>query len=568
MPLRLRILGILAIAVVPVLLGIAYNEFNLRQSREAEIRQQALATAQQTSFELARLVAGTEAVLDAIAALPSVSAEDWAGCDTFLSTLKRKLPQFLSLGVLDGSGRPVCRSGPDRSPASFADRAYFIDAMAAPETLVVADYTENPAGGVPTLPISRAFTAADGTVAGVATAALDLAWFGNMIRERQLPPNGSITIADRNGVIIAREPLPERFVGTRIPETYQPLVHGTAPGTIEVLSQDGTRRFLGYIPSTVKPVGLYISVGLATREAFAQIDAASLRTAAIILCAIGVAALIAVLLVRALIERPIRHIGRTIEQRRRGDRAARTRLVAGRGELEDLGAAVDRYADELDEALDRRDAAERQRELLAHELAHRIKNMLSTVQAVARQTFSRGGDIAAQVEVFEGRLRSIADAQTLLLAETASTVSLRQAIESATRPFEASVGERFTLEGPELPIGAKAALSVAMAFHELATNAVKYGALSVPGGHVAVSWTITSGMLELLWREMGGPAVAPPERTGFGTKMIEQMLAASLSGTAHIDYRVEGLHFTIRAAVSAMAPAPTASSPGGAALSR
>jgi two-component sensor histidine kinase len=544
------------VAIVPVLLAVAYNEFDLRQAREREIRSQALATAQQTSYELERLVAGTEAVLDAIAATPSVAAGDWASCENFLAAFKQKLPQFISLGVLDSSGRPVCRSDRVRSAISFADRPYFTDAVKAPNTLIVADYTVSRVRNVPTLPMTMAFTDADGRVTGVATAVLDLAWFGTMIRERQLPPGGSITIADRNGTIIAREPLPERFVGTRIPDQYQSLVRAPAPGTIEVLSQDGTRRFLGYIPATTPPVGLYISVGLATREAFALIDAATQRTGTIILAAVAIAVLIATLLVRALIERPIRQIGETITGRRTGNHAARTRLQPGRGELEDLGVALDRYADELDDALQRRDAAERQRELLSHELAHRIKNMLATVQAVARQTFSRGGNLPDLVEVFEGRLRSIADAQALLLAEDAAAVSLDKAVESATRPFEPKPGERFALEGPAIPLNPKAALSIAMAFHELATNAVKYGALSTATGRVRIAWAVAGDVLTLTWREVGGPPVEAPSRTGFGSRMIEQMLAASLSGTVAIDYRPQGVECTIVASVAALAPEP------------
>lgn len=126
---------------------------------------------------------------------------------------------------------------------------------------------------------------------------------------------------------------------------------------------------------------------------------------------------------------------------------------------------------------------------------------------------------------------------------------MRQIIDDAVRPH-GEVG-RFTLEGPDLTILPKTAISLALAIHELATNAVKHGALSRPEGRVSIRWARVRGAgparLTMTWQETGGPPVAVPNRRGFGTRMIERGLAAELGGTVQIEFRPEGLTCTVDA---------------------
>jgi len=123
---------------------------------------------------------------------------------------------------------------------------------------------------------------------------------------------------------------------------------------------------------------------------------------------------------------------------------------------------------------------------------------------------------------------------------------------SALRPHSAPDRERFAVEGPQLRLGPQCAVALSMAMHELATNAIKYGALSVPTGHVEVRWRADDGRFALTWRERGGPAVAVPERRGFGSRMIERALAMQLSGTVTIDYQPAGVLCTIDAPLDAI----------------
>jgi hypothetical protein len=116
----------------------------------------------------------------------------------------------------------------------------------------------------------------DGEVDRVAIAALDLTWLSTQLQERGLPPGGSVTVADRSGVVVARAPLAERFVGTRIPDAFLPLLNAPEPGSLDLVSQDGTRRMLGYVPLEHGPRGLYVSAGLSTEGAFSVVDRSTL----------------------------------------------------------------------------------------------------------------------------------------------------------------------------------------------------------------------------------------------------------------------------------------------------
>jgi PAS domain S-box-containing protein len=190
--------------------------------------------------------------------------------------------------------------------------------------------------------------------------------------------------------------------------------------------------------------------------------------------------------------------------------------------------------------------AEAHQRLLINELNHRVKNTLAIVQGIAHQTFKDGGAAPAAREAFEGRLAALSAAHDVLTDRSWAAVSLVKVIEDAIAPHGGRAG-RFSVDGPDVDLPPKAAVSLALAVHELSTNAVKYGALSQPGGSVAIGWSVEAGRLRLVWAESGGPEVAEPARRGFGTRMIERGLAAELDGSAVIEFRRGGLVCTIDA---------------------
>jgi len=197
--------------------------------------------------------------------------------------------------------------------------------------------------------------------------------------------------------------------------------------------------------------------------------------------------------------------------------------------------------------------AEAHQKLLIDELNHRVKNTLAIVQGIAQQTFKAGADPLRARDAFEGRLTALSDAHNLLTREHWGAVSMARIIGDAVAPHGA--GEGFELEGPDLPLAPKTAISLALAIHELATNAVKHGALSQPEGRVSIRWSLSEAAagprLMLTWTERGGPPVSTPSRRGFGTRMIERGLAAELGGSVKIDFAPGGLVCTVDAPLPA-----------------
>jgi PAS domain S-box-containing protein len=193
--------------------------------------------------------------------------------------------------------------------------------------------------------------------------------------------------------------------------------------------------------------------------------------------------------------------------------------------------------------------AEEHQRLLINELNHRVKNTLATVQSIASQTF-KGGHESAKREAFEGRLFALATAHDVLTREHWEGAELREIVVKALAPFQSDGLERFDLAGPELRLIPRSALALAMAIHELAVNAAKYGALSIASGRVIIRWLVSPGEprhLTFRWEERGGPTVAPPTRKGFGTRLIERSLALELSGQVKVSYEPSGVVCVIQA---------------------
>jgi two-component sensor histidine kinase len=190
----------------------------------------------------------------------------------------------------------------------------------------------------------------------------------------------------------------------------------------------------------------------------------------------------------------------------------------------------------------RRTAEDHQRLLIA-ELNHRVKNTLSTVQSIAMQTH-RSDD------TFLPRIQALAMAHDLLTEASWEGASLADVVNRTLALHVAGAPERMVVSGPAIHLNPNAAVTLNLAFHELATNAVRYGSLSNPTGRVSVTWTIDRRTdptaVEIEWRESGGPVVAAPARRGFGSRLIERGLAHELGGDCRLLFQPQGLECHIR----------------------
>jgi PAS domain S-box-containing protein len=182
-------------------------------------------------------------------------------------------------------------------------------------------------------------------------------------------------------------------------------------------------------------------------------------------------------------------------------------------------------------------AQERQK-LLLDELNHRVKNTLATVQAIAAQTLRTSPSPEAFRTAFEARLRALSNTHDLLTRSVWNGAELHAILRQELTPHGAS---RFELKGPPVRLDSRQTLTFGLIFHELATNAAKYGALSDTEGCVRVSWRVDGDRLMVDWVESGGPRVAPPTRRGFGSRLIDRSVRGELGGEAEIQYSEHGL---------------------------
>lgn len=557
-----RIVAITAAALLPILGVLVYNEVELRQSRGAEIHALAVATAEQAAREMERLTSGADGILHAVAAAPAVQAFDVEGCSNLLVRLTPTVPQFTRISILDLDGAVVCGSDPTAQGLDLSDRPYFTEALSNRGQLVVGEYTVSRVTGDKVLPLALAILGDNGQPRGVVATSMDLDWLGATLRDRQLARNGSLTIADHKGIIIAREPFPERFVGTAIPEAFQSLIRAEAPGSIEVTSQDGTQRILGYVPVISSPVGLYISAGIAREEAFGPIDAAARRTLALVLAAAIVAGGLSWLLGQRLVRGPVAQIASVLAARRAGDEKIRTNMRVRDGEIEALGATFDGYMDDLNTSREERDraeealraiAAEKERlaernELLAREMSHRVMNSFQLMESIfALQTRRVADPLARQVIAeAEERIRAMALVHRQLfqitrdeMQELDASAYLRALARDLAVAFAKGDVVRIEVDTEAgLILSPGQGIALGLLVTELVLNAIKHAFKARDQGTIRIVLrAAAAGQFRLVVEDDGTglpPSEARATAKGVGMKLLDGFLR-QLEGTLTVE---------------------------------
>ncbi|WP_297515097.1 sensor histidine kinase [uncultured Caulobacter sp.] len=362
---------------------------------------------------------------------------------------------------------------------------------------------------------------------------VDAASFTSVFRQQRVPDRWFATLIDNNLRVIARSRQNERFTGAIVSkEMRESLAHSTE-GFLKTVSLEGEPTVVAYTRSP--QTGWTLSVALPRS---AQGDAMNRS----VVIGSGVFLLLLVL-----------GIGLSLAYARRINDEIRSLVrdagAIGRGEslpaappggLEEIAAvhtALRHASREL--------AARQERQgVMINELNHRVKNTLATVQALARQSFAKAPlskDWSAPLDVFTERLIALSGAHDLLTRTGWREADMGQLI---TASLGAHV-DRVTREGPEVALPPHTAVGLSMVFHELATNSVKYGALSAPGGRVELTWRrdpVTDNLV-FVWRDIGGPPVQPPALPGFGTRLIENSIRREQKGQARFDFRPDGLVF-------------------------
>lgn len=229
-------------------------------------------------------------------------------------------------------------------------------------------------------------------------------------------------------------------------------------------------------------------------------------------------------------------------------------LARGRIIRDDAGKPL-RFSGAAVDITDRK-KTEEQRDDLAHEVAHRMKNTLAMAQAIVSQTLRAASSVQEAAQAITGRLGALALAQDSLFRTSWEEAEIHDVVDGALRPHRADE-EQIRVGGPSLTLTAQQSLGLALALHELSTNAVKYGAMSVPQGRVDVSWTLSAaGVFAFDWNESGGPPVVPRARSGFGSRLMERIVPSYFAGESMIAFDASGLRYHLRGTIETAANRP------------
>ena len=186
--------------------------------------------------------------------------------------------------------------------------------------------------------------------------------------------------------------------------------------------------------------------------------------------------------------------------------------------------------------------SEAARDLLIHELNHRVKNTLSAVQSIVNRTLRNAAAPPAAREAVDARILALSHAHNILSRRMWEAAELREIVQSVLAPYATNESGRVRLDGPDVHLTPRVAIALAMVLNELATNAAKYGAFSTQAGSVSLQWSMPDdNTLKMTWRESAGPAVTPPARTGYGSQFIERCITGELRGRLHMRYLPAGL---------------------------
>ncbi|MFK5600539.1 sensor histidine kinase [Methylobacterium sp. HMF5984] len=546
-----RILALVALALMPALAIQGYNEYALRASRDAAVRVDALGSARAAATDLVQLAQSLQQVLDLAAVDGSVRGKDSAACTAYLGLISERLPQLSLLSLAEPDGRVVCDSrGSPPGAYSNAERAYHKRVLAT-EAFAMGNFVVGVRTRQPAVHFAQPVRDADGRLTGVIVASVDLMQLSERLQDVLRFASTTLTVTDSEGTVLVRRPDHDAWVGRKLPPERLARLMDMGEGTRSIAGLDGRERVVGVAEPGGVLAGVHVVVGRDREVAFADIDAATERGIALILLGALLAGLATWFGGRRFIERPVQRLLRGAAAWQGGDLGARTGM-GGPSEFGRLGAAFDAMAGalerregELNGAIARGLSMQAQQTTMLHELNHRVKNTLATVQSLARQ--SRGGE--AQAAQLEARILALSKTHDLLTREDWTGASLREVLENELAPYRGGL-DHITLDGPDVALPARYVLAIGMTVHELTTNAAKYGALSTAGGRVGIMWRLAQGegggrYLKLDWQESEGPLVEPPRRQGFGTRLITGGMQRELGGQVSLTFDSSGLRCSL-----------------------
>ena len=517
------VLGLLvACLVIPATIAIgamvAWNLKEVRQSQEAEL----LALARAASATVDKRVTRLTTIADAVATSEVVIAGDWEAAERRISRFN--LGSDAWVAITDKAGRRLLNTGPlTRDPPPTGVRAPDVVASLSAPGAVISDLFVGRSTGRQV--VGASWAVPDSPHNHVVTVVIEPRQLLPDPAELGAPASSITTLVDRRLRVIARSRDHERWQGSSATKRMARALQARPEDVVENESLEGEPTTVAYTRSALTGWTTMVVVPRAAVMTPVVRSGAIFALLATLLLALG--ALLSRTFGRALIS-DLKLL--ESDAARLGDGQAVAERPSKIENIERVQAALSAASAELR----RKDSRQ---QLMINELNHRVKNTLATVQSLAVQTFRQGQ--ADAPTRFDQRLVALAGAHDLLTQTSWEPVDLRDVAARCS----STVGAGIYWSGPSVMLPPQAALAMCMCLHELSTNCMKYGSLSKPGGRVLLNWvTEHTGEIDLTWTEQDGPAVTPPERSGFGSRLLERLVKTELDGALVRDFRPEGLH--------------------------
>ena len=511
--------------LVPALLAMGFLLASADRESRGRLYQQLVTTGRALNGAVDRQAATGVSVAETLATDQALIDGDWAA---FHARARRAMERRSGwIVVADATGQQVINTlVPYGSPLPRIQRTPAETEAFSAGRNKVSDLLEGPVAGKPVITVGTPIT-----VRGqfyVLSYVVESASFTSVFRQQRVPDSWVATLLDNKQRVIARSRLNEKFTGAQASADMTENLRHSTEGVNKSISLEGVPTMVAYTRSP--QTGWTLVVAIPRKELASTVNRSVAVGTGIFLLLLGLGLWLA-LVYSQRINRDMRRLVQDASAIGRGE----TLQPAPSDSLEEIAAVHTALLTASQELKARED----RQGVMINELNHRVKNTLATVQALARQTFAKADK--RSLAVFTDRLIALSGAHDLL-----TRTGWREADMAAL--VAASLGahvDRVERAGPTVALAPHTAVGLSMVFHELATNSAKYGALSVPGGRVALTWRLdpVTDVLSFVWRDIGGPPVTPPTAPGFGTRLIESSIRREQKGQAHFDFQVDGLVF-------------------------
>ena len=348
MKLSTRLFALIVLTLLPILGIEIYDEIDVRSRRAAEGEDQALRLVRMVANEQSKVVEGTRQLLIALGKTPILrsqnqGSQDQAACNEYLADLVQSYPQFVSLAAYDRSGRVTCAGAKAAIADTVGSETYFHTAMATGR-FTLGQYVPSEAADGRMIQLSQPYWDTTNAAAGIVAAGLSIDWLNHELAHNSLPPKATVSVIDRNGVVLARYPEAEKFVGTPIASSAHSYLLSGQEGVREALGFDGVSRIYAYAPLPGGAPGMTLSIGLDKAELLKVTEGSNQRDITAIIGSLVLALLLASVGARVFIAGPIQALVAAAERWRCGELDARVQLSGPRSEFGRLGAAFNAMA--------------------------------------------------------------------------------------------------------------------------------------------------------------------------------------------------------------------------------